>query len=293
MDITHQLLITFCKIDDFYKEFELNISSRMLAEELKVASNRGPNCQLSVSEIMTILVMFQRIGFRNFKTFYKCFLQNYLHEYFPNLPSYHRFIAIMPRALFPLTVFAYSNGGSRKGIYYIDSSCLPVCHLKRQKRHKTFRNTAKFGRTSFVWFYGLKLHIVTNGEVELTAYSISKENSHDSKEAHNILKGLKGVAFGDKGYISKNLYQSLLGKGLKLITRKRKNMKKEPLSDYENQLLKQRNLVETVINHLKHYYQIWHSRHRSPINAMTHLVAALSAYAIEPLKLSAIKLLNN
>ena len=68
MNITHQLLITFCKIDDFYKEFELNISSRMLAEELKVASNRGPNCQLSVSEIMTILVMFQRIGFRNFKT---------------------------------------------------------------------------------------------------------------------------------------------------------------------------------------------------------------------------------
>ena len=46
-----------------------------------------------------------------------------------------------------------------------------------------------------------------------------------------------------------------------------------------------------VIGHLKHHYHVWHTRHRSVINAMTHLVAALAAYAINPLKLSAIQLL--
>ena len=65
------------------------------------------------------------------------------------------------------------------------------------------------------------------------------------------------------------------------------------ISDYEKQLLNQRGIIETVIGHLKHCYQVWHTRHRSIINAMTHLVAALAAYAIEPLKLSAIKLLAN
>ena len=53
---------------------------------------------------------------------------------------------------------------------------------------------------------------------------------------------------------------------------------------YEKQLLNQRGIIETVIGHLKHCYQVWHTRHRSVINAMTHLVAALAAYAIEPLK---------
>ena len=82
--------------------------------------------------------------------------------------------------------------------------------------------------------------------------------------------------------------------GLKLITRKRKNMKeKQELSSHEKQLLNQHGIIETVIGHLKHCYQVWHTRHRSIINAMTHLVAALAAYAIKPLKLSAIKLLSN
>jgi Transposase DDE domain len=86
----------------------------------------------------------------------------------------------------------------------------------------------------------------------------------------------------------------LLSSGLKLITRKRKNMKEKlDLSRDERQLLNQRGIIETVIGHLKHGYQVWHTRHRSIMNAMTHLVAALAAYAIEPLKLSAIKLIAN
>ena len=64
------------------------------------------------------------------------------------------------------------------------------------------------------------------------------------------------------------------------------------LNDYEKQLLNQRNLIETVFDCLKHKYHVWHTRHRSIINAMTNLIAALAAYAIEPLKVSAFKLLE-
>ncbi len=64
------------------------------------------------------------------------------------------------------------------------------------------------------------------------------------------------------------------------------------LSDYEKQLLNQRNLVETVFDCLKHKYHVWHTRHRSISNALTNLMAALAAYTIEPLKLSAFKLLE-
>lgn len=66
-------------------------------------------------------------------------------------------------------------------------------------------------------------------------------------------------------------------------------MKQELLSAYQQQLLDQRGLIETVIGHLKHHYQVWHIRHRIVLNAMTHLVTALAAYALEFLKKLAIK----
>ena len=68
--------------------------------------------------------------------------------------------------------------------------------------------------------------------------------------------------------------------------------KKLVLTRYEKQLLNQRNLIETVFDCLKHKYHVWHTRHRSMLNAMTHLMAALAAYTIEPLNLSAFKLLE-
>jgi hypothetical protein len=240
---------------------------------------------------MTILVAFQSSGFKNFKAFYTGFLSVYQIKEFPNLPSYTRFLELIPKVIAPLTLFAQLRSGKRTGIYYIDSSCLPVCHLKRSGRHRAFKEIAQYGRTSVAWFFGLKLHIVINDKAELIAFKITPGNHSDLKAGKTLLSTLTGLAFGDKGYIGKKVFQTLLDKGLKLITRTRKNMKKKPLSSLEKQLLNQRNMVETVIGHLKHGYQVWHTRHRSVFNAMTHLVAAIAAYTIEPLKMSAIKLL--
>ena len=71
-------------------------------------------------------------------------------------------------------------------------------------------------------------------------------------------------------------------------------MKNKPkLSRQERLLLNQRGIIETVIGHLKHCYQVWHTRHRSIINALTHLVTALAAYTIKPLPLGNLKMLMN
>jgi Transposase DDE domain len=290
MEIANQLISIFCEIDDFCKEFDTLTKNKLLTGPHP--GKRGPETGLAISEIMTILIMFHEVRFRDFKRFYTGFLEVYWRGYFPNLPSYSRFITLMKRAIFPMTVFTQLKSGKRTGIYYLDSSCLPVSHLKRSKRHKTFDQIAQYGKTSVGWFFGLKLHIVTNDRGELMAFKITKGNRSDSQEAAFLLRQLEGLAFGDKGYISKKLFDTLFSQGLKLITRKRKNMKKVPLSDYEQQLLNQRGIIETVIGHLKHHYQIWHTRHRSVLNAMTHLVSALAAYAIEPLKISAIKRLE-
>ena len=291
MNITNQLVDIFCQIDDFCKE--LNEHAQHYLLDSPNAAKRGPQPSLSLSEVMTILIMFHHVRFRDFKTFYTSYVQRHWDDAFPGIPSYSRFITVMKQAIFPMTLFTCLNSGKRTGIYYIDSSCLPVCHLKRSKRHKTFDQIAAYGRTSVGWFFGLKLHIVINDRGELIAFKITQGNRHDGQQAPSLLEKLKGLAFGDKGYIGKKIIDELMNQGLKLITRKRKNMKPEPLTEYEQQLLDQRGIVETVIGHLKHHYQVWHTRHRSTINAMTHLVTALAAYALKPLKISAIRLLTN
>ena len=141
-----QLVSIFCEIDDFCKELNKNRSQLQLTGSSK--GRRGPACCLSISEIMTIQILFQMVGYRNFKTFYTGFLQIYWKQYFPQLPSYQRFVELTHRALYPLTLFAQLKSGKKTGIYYIDGSCLPVCHLKRSKRNKVFQDIAQYGRTS-------------------------------------------------------------------------------------------------------------------------------------------------
>jgi len=286
----HELTKLFCQIDDFHREFEQHSQQCRLPTQHK---KRGPACGLSVPEIMTLMVCFQHMQFRHFKAFYR-YVSSVWKDCFPSLPSYQRLIEIIKLALLPLVIFIQVHSGRKTGIYYIDSTALSACHIKRSSRHKVFEGLAEYGKTSVGWFFGLKLHLVVNQHAQLIAFRLTRGNKHDASQAEGMLESLKGLAFGDKGYIGKELFEKLIGKGLKLITRKRKNMKDiQLLSTYEKQLLNQRGIIETVIDHLKHHYYIWHTRHRSIINAMTHLVAALAAYSIDPSRAEAVKLIAN
>lgn len=55
-----------------------------------------------------------------------------------------------------------------------------------------------------------------------------------------------------------------------------------PLAD--KILLRKRSLIETVNDQLKNIAQIEHTRHRSPINFVVHLLAGLVNYTHQPQK---------
>ncbi|MBV8362858.1 MAG: hypothetical protein JO189_33730 [Deltaproteobacteria bacterium] len=61
-------------------------------------------------------------------------------------------------------------------------------------------------------------------------------------------------------------------------------MKFLPLSMTDKILLNTRNMAETIIGHIKAFSSLNLSKHRAPINASLHLLAALTAYQINPLK---------
>jgi hypothetical protein len=92
--------------------------------------------------------------------------------------------------------------------------------------------------------------------------------------------GILGKVFGDRGYISKDLFDELRNKGIQLITRVKKNMKNILIPIADKLMLLKRTLIETVIGRIKLLDKLEHSRHRSPTNAFSHMVACLINYQL-------------
>ena len=245
---------------------------------------RGPDPGLCDSEIMTLLLVLHSSGFKHLKAFYTGFPQFHLRAAFPNMPCYERFVEMQKRVLMPLMFFLISRMGKKTGIYYIDSTALPVCNNRRIPRHKTFAGLAERGKTSMGWFFGFKLHLVFNNLNEIVSFKLTKGNVHDIQPVAALTKGLLGKLFADKGYIGKKIADELLKRGLTLFTRVRKNMQSLPISIPDKLLLNARNMAETIIGNIKEFSSLNIPKHRSPINAFLHIVAALTAYQINPIK---------
>ena len=181
----------------------------------------------------------------------------------------------------PLCVLSQALRGKRTGRYFVDSSKLQVCHNLRIWDHKVFKGLAQRGKTSTGWFFGFKLHLIINEKGEIVQFCLSPGNVHDSKMVQKMAQGLTGWLFGDKGYLSQSLSDSLLQQGLSLFTKVRKNMKPKVLSSLQKFYLSKRSLIETVIDQLKAICSIDHSRHRSPQNFLVNFLSALIAYTFK------------
>ena len=277
------LIQIFCLIDDFCKEFEPACKEHLLSQHTpKTDTRKKRSTKLAMSEIMTIVVYFHASKFRTFKDYYNFLIKDRLHAFFPGLSSYNRFLRLMRRILFPLFVFLQGLLGNCRGISFVDSTILTVCHVRRISSHHVFRKLAKRGKTSTGWFFGFKLHLVINEKGEILAFMLTPGNVDDRKPVPALAKGLWGKCFGDKGYLSNKLFDELWEKGIQLITKLRKGMHNKLISLWDRLLLRKRGLIESVHNKLKNSCQIEHHRHRSPWNFLVNLLSGLVAYCNDP-----------
>ena len=267
------ILTLFCDIDDFCLLFEPLWRQRLLETR-----QRNRPSSLCLSEVMTIIVLFHSSSYRNFKAYYtEQVLKQYLWA-FPRLTSYGRFVELMPSALVPLCGYLHSRKGRCSGISFVDSTSLKVCHNRRIHSHKVFEGCARRGKTSVDWFFGFKLHLVINDCGELLSLRLTPGNTDDRRPVPELVKGLFGKLFGDKGYISQPLFEALYDKGVQLLTKLKRGMRNRLIPLFDKIMLRKRAIIESVVDQLKNISQIEHSRHRSVANCFVNLVAGLIAY---------------
>ena len=269
------ILPLFCEIDDFCKVFEKVWRTRQL-----VGSKRRRNraTRLSQSEVMTILVMYHQSGYKNLKSFY---LREIVHHHssdFRALVSYNRFVELQARCVMPLYFYLAIKRGSCTGISFIDATALKVCHNLRIPSHRVFQGSAARDKSSTGWYYGFKLHLAVNEKGEILGFYVTAANIDERQTTDWITQELWGRLIGDKGYLSQTLFERLMTRGLKLITKLRRNMKNRLLSMEDKLLLRKRAIIETVNDQLKNISNIEHSRHRSLWNFLGNLASGLIAY---------------
>lgn len=274
------LTTLFCSIDDFWKQFRLDWEQHLISLG---KTRRGPEPELSVSEMMTIAILFHQSNYRTFKHFYG-YICMHFRSYFPKLISYNRFVHTMKTLFIPLFAYLLHHSGTVTGIAFIDSTSIAVCHNKRIRRNRVFKNLAKRGKTTSGWFYGFKLHLIINDKGEILAFQLTQGNVSDVSMVETLSRGIIGKLFGDKGYISAELGKKLFQHGLQLFTTIKSNMKQKLMSLKDKVLLRKRSLIETVNDQLKNISQIEHTRHRSPHNFLINLLAGMVAYGLQPKK---------
>lgn len=270
------LVSLFCKVDDFCLSFEPIHDSVLIEQGHHARGHR----QLSLSEVMTIVIFFHQKHYRTFKHFYCDYMRRYHQKDFPKLVSYTRFLELMRDALIPLTVYLKTCCMGRcDGLSFIDSSAIAVCDNHRIHSNKVFEGFAARGKTSTGWFYGFKLHLVVSHTGELLSVCLTPGNTDDRSPVLDLMDGITGMVYADKGYVAQWLQELLAEDGIYFVAKPKKNMKKVQLTAFDRVALRHRAVIESIYDQLKNISQIEHSRHRSVCNFAVNLISGLVAYS--------------
>lgn len=122
--------------------------------------------------------------------------------------------------------------------------------------------------------------MIFNIKGEIVRLTITPGNINDRTPVSQMVKDITATLIGDKGYLSKKLFQELFEGGVTLITKVKKNMKNCLMKMADKLMLLRRSFVETIFSSMKSLGVLIHHRHRCPINAFAHLFAGLINYQL-------------
>jgi hypothetical protein len=166
-----------------------------------------PNQKGTYSELFTIALVGELLQQKNQGIWYML-VQSEYKALFPILPDLSRFYRIARNferiyADFALLIARHD------GVYLIDSKPVPVCKGVRHKRERLMTEAVQGRGGATKFFYGFKLHAVTNPSGYFCRFGIVPANEHDVTVAHYLLDETYDdfeSIIGDKGYKGLGIY---------------------------------------------------------------------------------------
>ena len=200
MELTDYIVNVFVMVDDFCKIY-------YPARKLR---HRGPQPKLADSEVITMELVGEYLGFDTDEGIYRYFARHW-HQLFPNLPDRSNFVRQCANLWnVKQHFFEYLSRFQDHYVQILDSIPIEVCKFVRAKTTKQFKQTAAYGKWFGQTFFGYRLHLKITDIGMIRNFVLAPANEHDIRYAEPLLADdCGGWALGDKGYRSKDLQQTL------------------------------------------------------------------------------------
>lgn len=275
--LTEEFIIeVFCLVEDCLK---------LILGEHKIRT-RGPDTKLFDSEVITMELVGEFLGYHEDKAIWSYFKTHWL-TWFPGLSTRETFIrqaAHLWAVKEKLQKYvAQKLGALEDEIHLFDGFPIPVCHFRRAGFSKIFRGEANYGycATKHEHYYGFKGHLLISLTGVTTNFTVTQANVDERDVVPEISTRIHGLLIADKGLIRPELKEMLSEAGIDLQTPLRANMKDNRPRWCVRQLVSVRRLVETVIGQLTERFHIeqikarnlWHLLRRITRKLLAHTIA--------------------
>jgi hypothetical protein len=253
------------KVVFFVKKLKLN----------NYVNNIGRKLALSIADILS-LALFQHTG--------QIETKKKLWEHMRPECSYKTMVVNINRffwlALYILTLIFNYNKQNAHLIKFIDSTDIPVCSNRKAKFHKVMSQFAKWGKTGKGWFYGLKMHLITDLGGKVLAVKFTAGNIDDRAVVIDLARGIDGIFVADAGYIKQTLSEEFHEEGKRVLLVKPKANMKKLATLAEIYLYSQRMRIELNFRTLKMFYGLVTSLPRSVFGYLANYAYSLLAYCL-------------
>ncbi|MEL7226549.1 MAG: IS982 family transposase [Cyanobacteria bacterium J06576_12] len=273
-------------IEEFIIAVYVQIDARLTTLlDLYPARARGFEPSLSDAEVITLEVVGEFLGYHTDIGIWRYFRRHWA-SWFPSLG--HRSTFVRQAA----NLWAYKQQLHQQllkdlraedaDLFRVDGFPIPVCGFKRAPQCQVFKGDASFGKsaTKLGTFYGFKGHLLINADGLIMGLGIAAANVDERDLVPELVTGLEGLLLGDKGYLRPALTLELAKQGLQLLTPTKRNMKQQLTAQQSQRLCRCRQLVETVIGHLCHWFDIERIRARDLWHLTSRLARKLLAHTL-------------
>jgi hypothetical protein len=277
MKLTDYIVTVFVMVDDFCKIY---YPPRKLRK-------RGPVPKLADSEVITMEIVGEYLGFHNDEAVYQYFERHWKHL-FPNLPDRSNFVRQCANLWnVKQCFFEYLSRSQDHYLQILDSMPIEVCKFVRAKTTTQFKETAAYGKWFGRTFFGYRLHLKITDVGIIRSFILAPANEHDIRYSKPLLTDDSGGwVLADKGYRSRDLQQSLWEQrkiyfhtSVRRIDRKDSPLPRETIRTLSGK----RRLVETVAGQLEQRFGIkstfardlWHLMNRIIRKILSHTISVL------------------